>query len=76
MHGRVVTYLDEHHGFDRTLAILPAQAQRQARQSTSEGLTSPELSTCWRTADIGRMADVSQASTGDDQNRSGAAVAA
>ena len=60
MHGRLVTYLEEHHGFDRTLAILPTQAQWQARQST-----------LMAHRDIGRMADVSQAPTGDDQNRSG-----
>ncbi len=57
VHDRLVTYLEEHHGLDRTLAILPTQAQWEARQSTGEGLTSPELSTL--------MAHVKLALTGE-----------
>jgi glutamate dehydrogenase len=45
VHGRLVTYLEEHHGLDRSLAILPSRAQWEARESAGEGLTSPELST-------------------------------
>jgi glutamate dehydrogenase len=57
VHDRLVTYLEEHHGLNRTLAILPTQAQWEARQSTGEGLTSPELSTL--------MAHVKLALTGE-----------
>jgi glutamate dehydrogenase len=57
VHGRLVTYLEDHHGLDRTLAILPTQAQWQARQASGEGLTSPELSTL--------MAHVKLALTGE-----------
>jgi glutamate dehydrogenase len=57
VYGRLVTYLEEHHGLDRTLAILPTQAQWEVRQSTGEGLTSPELSTL--------MAHVKLALTGE-----------
>ena len=57
VYGRLLTYLEEHHGLDRTLAILPIQAQWEARQSTGEGLTSPELSTL--------MAHVKLALTGE-----------
>ncbi|MGH3874446.1 MAG: NAD-glutamate dehydrogenase [Pseudonocardiaceae bacterium] len=42
VHGRLVTYLEQRHGLDRRLAVLPTRAQWQA---TAEGLTSPELST-------------------------------
>jgi glutamate dehydrogenase len=45
VHGRLMTYLEEHHGLDRRLAILPTRAQWEERESAGEGLTSPELST-------------------------------
>ncbi len=45
VHGRLMSYLEQHHELDRTLAMLPTQAQWTARQSTGAGLTSPELST-------------------------------
>ncbi|MGH3817964.1 MAG: NAD-glutamate dehydrogenase domain-containing protein, partial [Pseudonocardiaceae bacterium] len=44
VHARLVTHLETRHGLDRSLAILPTQAQWEARQSAGEGLTSPELS--------------------------------
>jgi glutamate dehydrogenase len=44
VHGRLMTYLEQHHELDRELAMLPTQAQWRARQSTGMELTSPELS--------------------------------
>lgn len=46
VHARLVAYLHQRHGLDPELAGLPTtREQWQARQSASEGLTSPELST-------------------------------
>ncbi len=57
MHARLVTYLEQRHGLDRSLAALPTRAQCQTRESAGEGLTSPELSTL--------MAHVKLALTGE-----------
>ncbi|MGH3693937.1 MAG: NAD-glutamate dehydrogenase [Pseudonocardiaceae bacterium] len=45
VHGRLMSSLEQHHGLNRTLAMLPTAAQWAARHSTGAGLTSPELST-------------------------------
>ncbi|MGH4009175.1 MAG: NAD-glutamate dehydrogenase [Pseudonocardiaceae bacterium] len=45
VHGRLLTYLEQRYGLDRSLAALPTRAQWEARESAGEGLTSPELST-------------------------------
>jgi len=58
VHGRLVTYLEECHGLDRRLAILPTQAQWQARESAGEGLTSPELSTLMAHVKLGLTGEV------------------
>jgi glutamate dehydrogenase len=58
VHGRLVTYLEERRGLDRRLAILPTQAQWQARESADEGLTSPELSTLMAHVKLGLTDEV------------------
>lgn len=58
VHGRLVTYLEERHGLDRGLAILPTRAQWQARESAGEGLTSPELSTLMAHVKLGLTGEV------------------
>jgi glutamate dehydrogenase len=57
VHDRLITYLEQRHGLDRTLAVLPAGAQWKARAAAGEGLSSPELSTL--------MAHVKLALTGE-----------
>ena len=57
-HGRLVTYLEERHGLDRRLAILPTRTQWQARESAGEGLTSPELSTLMAHVKLGLTSEV------------------
>jgi len=58
LHGRLVTYLEERHGLDRRLAILPTRTQWQARESAGEGLTSPELSTLMAHVKLGLTSEV------------------
>ncbi|MGH3720735.1 MAG: NAD-glutamate dehydrogenase [Pseudonocardiaceae bacterium] len=58
VHGRLLTYLEQRHGLDRGLAILPTQAQWRARESAGEGLTSPELSTLMAHVKLGLTGEV------------------
>ncbi|MGH3835112.1 MAG: NAD-glutamate dehydrogenase [Pseudonocardiaceae bacterium] len=58
VHGRLVTYLEQRHGLDRRLAALPTRAQWEARESASEGLTSPELSTLMAHVKLGLTEEV------------------
>jgi glutamate dehydrogenase len=58
VHGRLMTYLEERHGLDRELAILPTPAQWRARESADEGLTSPELSTLMAHVKLGLTGEV------------------
>ncbi|MDQ3761382.1 MAG: NAD-glutamate dehydrogenase [Actinomycetota bacterium] len=58
VHGRLVTYLEQRHGLNRKLAILPTRAQWEARQSAGEGLTSPELSTLMAHVKLGLTDEV------------------
>ena len=58
VHGRLMTSLEERHGLDRSLAILPTQAQWQVRESAGEGLTSPELSTLMAHVKLGLTSEV------------------
>ncbi|MGH3771066.1 MAG: NAD-glutamate dehydrogenase [Pseudonocardiaceae bacterium] len=58
VHGRLMTYLEQCHGLDRGLAILPTQTQWRARESSGEGLTSPELSILMAHVKLGLTGDV------------------
>ncbi|MGQ0717927.1 MAG: NAD-glutamate dehydrogenase [Pseudonocardiales bacterium] len=58
VHGRLVAYLEQHHGLDRGLAALPTRAQWEARESAGEGLTSPELSTLMAHVKLGLTDEV------------------
>jgi len=58
VHGRLVTYLEERHGLDRGLVVLPTRAQWRARESAGEGLTSPELATLMAHVKLGLTGEV------------------
>jgi glutamate dehydrogenase len=58
VHGRLMTSLEERHGLDRSLAILPTRAQWQVREAEGEGLTSPELSTLMAHVKLGLTSEV------------------
>ncbi|MGH3889078.1 MAG: NAD-glutamate dehydrogenase [Pseudonocardiaceae bacterium] len=58
VHGRLVAYLEEHHGLDRRLATLPTRAQWEDRESAGEGLTSPELATLMAHVKLGLTDEV------------------
>jgi glutamate dehydrogenase len=58
VHSRLVTYLEERHGLNRKLAILPTPAQWQERQSAGEGLTSPELAVLMAHVKLGLTSEV------------------
>ncbi|MGH3943903.1 MAG: NAD-glutamate dehydrogenase [Pseudonocardiaceae bacterium] len=58
VHGRLVAYLEQHHGLDRRLAVLPTRAQWETRESGGGGLTSPELSTLMAHVKLGLTDEV------------------
>lgn len=58
VHGRLMTYLEQCHGLDRELAILPSQAQWRAREAAGDGLTSPELCTLMAHVKLGLSSEV------------------
>jgi glutamate dehydrogenase len=58
VHERLVTYLEQRHGLDRELAVLPTPAQWEAREAADEGLTSPELSTLMAHVKLGLTKEV------------------
>jgi glutamate dehydrogenase len=58
VHGRLVTYLEQRHGLDRRLAMLPTPAQWEAREAAGEGLTSPELSALMAHVKLGLTGEV------------------
>ncbi|MGH3855804.1 MAG: NAD-glutamate dehydrogenase [Pseudonocardiaceae bacterium] len=58
VHGRLMTHLEQGHGLDRGLAILPTQAQWRAREAAGDGLSSPELSTLMAHVKLGLTSEV------------------
>jgi glutamate dehydrogenase len=54
----LVTFLEEYHGLDRGLAILPSRAQWEEQQSAGAGLSSPELSSLMAHVKLGLTGEV------------------
>jgi glutamate dehydrogenase len=67
VHRRLVSYLEQRHGLDRQLAILPTDAQWEARAAAGEGLTSPELSTLMAHVKLGLTEEVLASDLPDDE---------
>ncbi|HET9254491.1 MAG TPA: NAD-glutamate dehydrogenase domain-containing protein, partial [Pseudonocardiaceae bacterium] len=67
VHARLVTHLEQRHGLDRELAVLPTPARFQARESGGEGLSSPELSTLMAHVKLGLTEDVRASDLPDEQ---------
>ncbi|MCA1835091.1 MAG: NAD-glutamate dehydrogenase, partial [Actinobacteria bacterium] len=58
VHSRLVSYLEQRHGLDPTLAALPIDAQWEDRAAAGEGLTSPELSTLMAHVKLGLTEEI------------------
>jgi len=66
VHSRLVSALEQRHGLDRKLAVLPTGAQWDARAAAGEGLTSPELCTLMAHVKLGLTEEVLGSDLPDD----------
>ncbi|HJT03805.1 MAG TPA: NAD-glutamate dehydrogenase [Pseudonocardiaceae bacterium] len=67
VHSRLVGYLQQRHGLDPELAVLPAGAQWETRTAAGEGLTSPELSTLMAHVKLGLTQEILASDLPDDE---------
>ena len=67
VHRRLAAHLEQRHGLDRKLAVLPIDAQWKARVAAGEGLTSPELSTLMAHVKLGLTEEIQDSDLPDDE---------
>src|SRR5437763_4748333 len=67
VHRRLAAHLEQRHGLDRKLAVLPNDTQWEARATAGEGLTSPELSTLMAHVKLGLTEEIQDSDLPDDE---------